>query len=806
MIYRKLPSKPFLFHVPQKQKGLGMLEVLLFIAVLGGLAAAGYLQWQARETIKTAREERQSLSQADTALITFATVNHRLPCPDTNRDGLEDCTGNAQKGWLPSITLQLAGADPGVSTGQLRYLVQRGGATFDLATLGDDWRPLEYDGGPPATFDAIRATTASGGSYRANILTLADLCQRLEVASGTVLTTGMAQVRSSPARAVAYAVVHPGIADSDGNGSLFEDVNATATGAIVDDPARTPLIASYDDLVLERSFVSLQAAFDCQPLFQSINTLALGIDVLDQVDGMRQDNIAAANRAVAFEVLGAAMTGLELSASILEAASDSANAAADAVLCGATLGLAVNACAAIGVHVAAAVLAGTTSGAYVATIALNTAAAVAAGAALVLADSSVDAATLTCPVIDVARPLASARSERDAAVTKRNELQARLTAKQSELPPAVAALNTAYSNWLFEVRARTTGTSTIDFRVTNLRDAAEAWYTNSQNALITAAQVTEYQKNLTNVVNQVAEIDNQLANRVAVAAALRTQISTLEAQIAATSEGTAKEALKLELATASGKLSLVSSDDPLQVANRAAAVTTLNTRISTLETQIAAAPEGPAKEALKKELADAKETLVSLGKDPLVNARDSAEAERLKAVADLAAAVTANNTAQTNLTNSTTTYRNAYSAMLNATFGSYTVNLPGTPPTTINVCTERNPTPPVTCPTGSRQTRTNVINAVADVYGSFLDNGSAQPHPNSKFTRPKTIQKEIDALQAQVTVAADRVTRAQTLVDDLQAQVTSPPDCNITGTGVTPWSPTSAADLLLNVDTKGATR
>lgn len=749
MVDQDQPSKPFRPHALQKQKGLGMVAVLLFIAILGGLAATGYLEWQARETIKTAREERQSLSQADTALITYATVNHRLPCPDTNRDGLEDCAGNAQKGWLPSLTLQLAGADPGVSTGQLRYLVQRGGAAFDLASLGDDWRPLEYDDGSPATFNAIRSTTASGGSYQANILTLADLCQRLQVVSETALAAGMAQVASSPARTVAYAVVHPGIVDADGNGSLFEGVNATDAGSTIEDPARVPSLDSYDDQILERSFASLQAAFDCQPLFQSINTLALGLDVVDEVDGMRQENIEAARRAIIFAALSAAMTGVELSAAIIEAASDSANAAADAVLCGATLGLAVNACAAIGVHVAAAVLAGVTSGASIATITLNAAAAVAAGSALALADSSVDAATLTCPVVDVAGPLASARNERDAAVAKRNELQAQLAAKQAELPPAVTALNTAYSNWLAAVRAGNIS-STIDFHVTNLRNAAEAWYTNSQTAVSTNAQVAFYQETLANTASQVAEIDNQLINRVAVAAAFRVQISALETQIAAAPEGAAKETLKLELSKLTGRLSLV--NDPVT----------------------------------------------------LQNERNRAETARVQAAADLAAAVAANNSAQSNLTNARSAYQSAYSAMLDATFGSYTVNSSGAPPT-INVCSERNP-PVVTCPAGSQQTRANVISAVAAAYGSFPDSGSLQPHPNSRFTRPKTIQKEIDALQAQVDVAAARVARAQTLVSSLEAQVASPPACNITGTGVTPWSPTTAASLLLNVDIKGATR
>ena len=141
----------------RQQRGLGMLEVLLFVFVLSGLVLAGYLGWRERTALQTARIEKSTLSQADQAVITFATVMRRLPCPDTDRDGAEDCGANAQKGWLPSNTLRLAGADPGVAIGQLRYLVQRGATEYDLATLSDSWRPLEYDDSVP-TFAAMRDT------------------------------------------------------------------------------------------------------------------------------------------------------------------------------------------------------------------------------------------------------------------------------------------------------------------------------------------------------------------------------------------------------------------------------------------------------------------------------------------------------------------------------------------------------------------------------------------------------------------------------------------------------------------------
>jgi len=161
-------------------RGFGMVQVLLLVAMLAGLAAIGYMQWRERSALESSRQEREALAQADRAVAAFATVFRRLPCPDVDRDGVEDCTSTAQKGWLPSVSLRLAGADPGVDVGQLRYLVQRGGGANDLTTLSDSWRPLEYDA-TGKTFASMLATTDSGGTYPAGILTLPDLCQRLDI-------------------------------------------------------------------------------------------------------------------------------------------------------------------------------------------------------------------------------------------------------------------------------------------------------------------------------------------------------------------------------------------------------------------------------------------------------------------------------------------------------------------------------------------------------------------------------------------------------------------------------------------------
>lgn len=338
--------------------------------------------------------------------------------------------------------------------------------------LTDAWRPLGYDDAGQ-TFFAVR-----GGAYPTDILTLTDLCERLDTASTTALGPALAQVNAAPARTVAYALAHPGTSDADGDGDLFDGANsnAAANANQMEDPARRPLLALYNDLVLERTFASLQSDLQCQPLIDSINTVALGHDVADQVADMRADNIESARRAVAFSSLAAIMTALEIVLAVAEGISDAGNAAVDWAACAASLGLAVNFCAAAPQHTGAIALAGGVVYANIAAVALNAVAAGIAGTALTLADDTAKAADV-CPPMDqtlLNQMLESAEDELENAEDARLAVEAEITNKTIELNAAIAARDTAIATLRNVIRGPG-ASSQIDGLVDPLLTATGSW-------------------------------------------------------------------------------------------------------------------------------------------------------------------------------------------------------------------------------------------------------------------------------------------------------------------------------------------
>lgn len=131
--------------------GFSLLEMAVVLVILG-LVLGGLLgPLSASVEQKALADTDASLALAREALLGFAMVNGRLPCPDadTDDDGDEDCPA-AGEGELPWRTLGLTRAMARDAWGNaLRY---RPDAAFTAIGIAD----------PPATVDGLRVSDADG--------------------------------------------------------------------------------------------------------------------------------------------------------------------------------------------------------------------------------------------------------------------------------------------------------------------------------------------------------------------------------------------------------------------------------------------------------------------------------------------------------------------------------------------------------------------------------------------------------------------------------------------------------------------
>lgn len=304
-------------------RGFSLVEMAVVLAVTGALGLAAWKLLPAlRPAAEGARPER-ILMEAQQAVEGYILRAHRLPCPDTDGDGLENCTAVSVTGTLPHRTL-------GLASGQtLRYGVYRN-ANFAAARDAD----------LAAAKDRFIAQLAPGTfSFAQNGL---DFCWALRnaVAEPAGIVAG--------AVPVAYAIAYPG-----GDG-VFNGANALGTG--FESPAH-PASATYDDQVVAAGLAELSGRLAC-PLrlgeAQGAARAAFAAYDIDRSAAMYQEFRAFA---VQVRTANVALATTSLALSILDVTNATATGVTSVALTAVTVGAGAGTIAAAALGIGAAVAA-----------------------------------------------------------------------------------------------------------------------------------------------------------------------------------------------------------------------------------------------------------------------------------------------------------------------------------------------------------------------------------------------------------------------------------------------------------------
>lgn len=231
------------------QQGYSLLE-LAMVVLIAGLVTMLTLGLLVQVTSRSAEQfDRGLLQQADQAVLGFAFIHDRLPCPDSNGDGFENCS--ASVGDFPQASVGVA-----LKRGQsLRYSVYRG--DNDLSTASNVFNPYL----PTTMGTDFSSPRPAFGVGNLNNITGVDFCAKLAGESGGPPSSGRTHITGAGAtNNVAYVLAAPGVWDSGGDGSLFDSDNRSGVGFVSPEQA---MDAAYDDRVRAIDFAMLWDRLGC---------------------------------------------------------------------------------------------------------------------------------------------------------------------------------------------------------------------------------------------------------------------------------------------------------------------------------------------------------------------------------------------------------------------------------------------------------------------------------------------------------------------------------------------------------------
>lgn len=240
-------------------RGFSLLEMAMALSIIAVLVVAASAALRPSADRASAAAARQFQDRVRQALVNFAETHHRLPCPDADADGSEDCDGTGLRtGGVPYYTLDMViGTDmSGTRNGveNLLYGVHRrqdGQLDADLA------RRRDRNGDNAEDIDDLRQALRNAAQYYAGEDTDTD---EIHV-TGDGRDAGPDDCAANAVANMAFVLISPGSRDSDGQGGPHDGSNDTwrrdGSGALCAASPQRPADRDYDDRVLAYSFSDL---------------------------------------------------------------------------------------------------------------------------------------------------------------------------------------------------------------------------------------------------------------------------------------------------------------------------------------------------------------------------------------------------------------------------------------------------------------------------------------------------------------------------------------------------------------------
>ncbi|MDT8407749.1 MAG: prepilin-type N-terminal cleavage/methylation domain-containing protein [Methylococcales bacterium] len=257
-----------------KQQGFSMLElavVLMILAIIAGIFFAATPGRQANSPVSSSaakqalQEESQFFLEGFSGvLFGFITANSRLPCPDSDNDGVEDCADGIRAGALPHLTLGLTSPVTNSDGQKIIYAVYRAAQAdlshdIDLAVAKNRFQPFL-----PPQYNQSTATP----SLQTNGV---DFCWALRTLARQAVATDQAHVRIGSNNVnTAYLLVNPGKRDADNDGRFLDGLNQQGNPVLFESP-QTKQTDRYDDVVFAQGSNELAARLQCPALLSKVN-------------------------------------------------------------------------------------------------------------------------------------------------------------------------------------------------------------------------------------------------------------------------------------------------------------------------------------------------------------------------------------------------------------------------------------------------------------------------------------------------------------------------------------------------------